>query len=133
MHSDNDDQLENKWQIKWKTMQIKNWNIMNGRGMHKMHTWINFCAPWEESDNLHEWNDEEKGGGNAKFCHYIMCHLLYKHHHFASRRGITLQVEGTNAQATVEMLFQPFIKAKNNSSNVLYSRRYLLHPSTISC
>jgi len=45
-----------------------------------------FCAPWEERDDLLEWNDEEKGGVNAKFCHYIMCHLLYKHHHFASRR-----------------------------------------------
>jgi hypothetical protein len=46
---------------------------------------------------------------------------------------ITLQVEGTNVQAMVEMFFPPFIKANNNSRNVVYSRHYLPHPSTISC
>jgi hypothetical protein len=46
---------------------------------------------------------------------------------------ITLQVEGTNVQAMVEMFFPPFIKANNNSTNVVYSTWYLPHPSTISC
>jgi len=84
-----------------------------------------FCAPWEERDDLLEWNDEEKDGAMQSFV-ITLCVI-------SSISIITLQVEGTNAQATVEMLFPPFIKANNNSSNVLYSRWYLSHLSTISC
>lgn len=98
---------------------------MNKREMHKMHTRINF-VPLERREMICLSEMMRKKVGSMQSFVITLCVISFI-------SIITLQVEGTNAQATMEMLFPPFIKANNNSSNVLYSRRYLPHPSTISC
>jgi hypothetical protein len=117
--------MVNLWQIKWKTMQIKNWIIMIRRGMHKMHTWINF-VPLERREIIYMSEMMRKKVGATQ--NFVITLSVIS---FISI--ISLQVEGTNAQVMVEMFFPPLIKANNDCSNVVYSRRYLSYPSTISC
>jgi len=76
--------------------------------MHKMHTRINF-VPLVRREMIYLSEMMRKKVGAIQSFVITLCVI-------SSISIITLQVEGTNAQATVEMLFQPFIKANNNSS-----------------